>query len=265
MVAATGYVHGYGTPEQQRLVEQAEHWRHRLIRAGTQLEPGTRLLEVGCGVGAVLAVLGQEFPGVRLHGVDIEPRQLAFAREHLARAGVDATLVEANALALPFGDESFEHVWMMWFLEHVPDPIAVLREARRVLVPGGAITAIEVDYSTVRAEPSTPALEALFGAMVRGMDASGWSDAGTRLPGWLREAGFREVEEGERPFWWQGEDLGGQSSYAADVVESALGALAQLRGVDERELRAGLDDLRGLPAQRGAGLGWVVHKSTAVR
>jgi SAM-dependent methyltransferase len=261
----TGYVHGYGTPEQRRLVEQAEHWRHGLIRDGTQLEPGTRLLEVGTGVGAVLAVLGQEFPGVRLDGVDIEPRQLAFAREHLARSGVSATLDEADALALPFEDESFEHVWMMWFLEHVADPVAVLQEARRTLVSGGAITAIEVDYSTVRAEPSTPALEALFGAMVRGMDAAGWSDAGTRLPGWLRDAGFRQVEEGERTFWWQGEDLDGQAGYAADVVESAIEALARLPGVDERELRAGLDDLRGLAAQPGAGLGWVVHKSTAVR
>ena len=182
----TAYVHGYGTPEQQRLVEQAEHWRHRLICDGTRLEEGTRLLEVGCGVGAVLAVLGQEYPGVRLSGVDIEPKQLEFARAHLARAGVEATVTEGDALALPFDDESFDHVWMMWFLEHLADPPEALREARRVLVPGGAITAIEVDYGTCRAQPSTPAIEALFDAMVRGMAASGWSDAGTRLPGWLR-------------------------------------------------------------------------------
>jgi ubiquinone/menaquinone biosynthesis C-methylase UbiE len=136
-VGSAGYVHGYATPEQERLVEQAEHWRHRLIRAGTRLEPGTRLLEVGCGVGAVLGVLGQEFPGVRLVGVDIEQKQLEFARGHLQRAGVEARLVEADALALPFPDQSFDHVWMMWFLEHVADPPAVLCEARRVLAPGG--------------------------------------------------------------------------------------------------------------------------------
>ena len=151
-MGSAGYVHGYATPEQERLVEQAEHWRHRLIRAGTRLEPGTRLLEVGCGVGAVLGVLGQEFPGVRLVGVDIEHKQLEFARGHLQRAGVEARLVEADALALPFPDQSFDHVWMMWFLEHVADPPAVLCEARRVLAPGGAVTAIEVDYSTCRAE-----------------------------------------------------------------------------------------------------------------
>ena len=261
----TDYVHGYGTREQERLVEQAEHWRHRLIRDGTLLEPGTRLLEVGCGVGAVLAVLGQEYPGVELFGVDIEPKQLEFARGHLERAGVAATLQQGDALALPFADGSFDHVWMMWLLEHIADPPAALREARRVLVPNGAITAIEVDYATCRAEPSTPAMEALFRAMVQGMASSGWSDAGTRLPGWLHEADFREIEEGERRFWWQDDDLAVQAHYAADVMESALESLAQLPGATEDELRAGLADLRSLPDKPGAGLGWVLRKSTAVK
>ena len=261
----TAYIHGYGTREQQRLVEQAEHWRQRLIRDGTEFEHGARVLEIGCGAGAVLAVLGQEFPDVRLFGVDIEEKQLEFARGHLQRAGVDATLVQADALALPFGEESFDNVWMMWFLEHVGDPPAALREARRVLVPGGRITAIEVDYSTCRAEPSTPGFEALVRAMVHGMAASGWSDAGTKLPGWLAEAGFGEIDEGERDYWWEGDDLASQALYAADVLESAFDSLAEAPGAAEEELRTGLDDLRRLPGKPGAGLGWVVHKSTAVR
>ena len=184
---------------------------------------------------------------------------------YIERSGVEATLVEGDALALPFEDESFDHVWMMWFLEHVADPPAALREARRILVPGGGITAIEVDYSTCSAAPSTQAFETLVRAMIQGMKAAGWSDAGTRLPGWLHEAGFREVDEGERPYWFEDEELGHQANYAADVLESALDALAQLPGVDEEELRAGLADLRGLPGKQGAGLGWVYHKSTAVR
>src|SRR5215211_6378249 len=255
--AVTEYVHGYGTPEQERLVEQAEHWRHRLISDGTELEPGTRLLEVGTGAGAVLAVLGQEFPGLVLTGVDIEPKQLEFARGHLERSGVEATLVQADALSLPFDDQSFDHVWMMWFLEHLADPVAALREARRVLAPGGAITAIEVDYSTCRADPSTANIEALFSTMVQGMAAAGRSDAGTHLPRWLSEAGFGEVDPGERRVWWEEAELARQANYAADVMESALTAMLELPDApSEQQLRGGLADVRGLVNQPGSGLGW---------
>jgi hypothetical protein len=100
--------------------------------------------------------------------------------------------------------------------------------------------------------------------MVQGMAAAGWSDAGTRLPGWLHEAGFRDIDPGERAFWWQGDDLRVQANYAADVIESAMPALARLRA-DGQELQEGLEHLRSLPSRPAAGLGWVVHKTTATR
>ena len=137
MQAMTGYVHGYGTPEQERLVEQAEHWRHRLIRDGTQLEPGTRLLDVGCGVGAVLAVLGQEFPGVSLTGVDIEPKQLDYARGHLERAGVEATLLQADSLELPVLHESEELDLERW--AHLADLVQEEGAALRQLELASAL------------------------------------------------------------------------------------------------------------------------------
>ena len=57
----------------------------------------------------------------------------------------------------------------------------------------------------------------------------------------------------------------GKPDEAPCGIESALPSLAQLPGAAEEELHAGLADLRSVPSQPGAGLGWVVHESTAVR
>ncbi|MFL5839839.1 MAG: class I SAM-dependent methyltransferase [Thermoleophilaceae bacterium] len=259
------YIHGYATPEQERLIAQALHWRDDLILDGTNLAPGTRLLEVGVGVGAVLGVLGQAFPGTTLAGVDIEPRQIDFARRYLADLGLDAELQPADARALPFADASFDHVWMMWFLEHLDDPVSVLREARRVLVPGGGITAIEVDYSTAWVRPPSAAIEALYATGVRGMDASGRSDAGTQVSRWLAEAGFRAIDPGERVLTFTGDAIARQANYVADVWDSAIPSLAQLRGAPaETTLRGAVAELRELDARPDAALGWIVHKAQAV-
>ena len=259
------YVHGYATAEQERLLRQADHWRDELILAGTTLGPGTRLLEVGCGVGAVLGILGAAFPGIILAGVDVEARQLEAARAHLARLGLEADLRQADALELPFPEESFDHVWMMWFLEHLANPVAVLREARRVLVPGGTLTAIEVDYNTIWASPPGQALKSMFVAVAHAMEAAGRSDAGTRLPGWLVQAGFASVDPGEIRLAYAGKDLVRQVPYVAGVAESTLPSLAQAPEARASQLEAGLAELRALPTTPNARLGWVVHKAKAVR
>jgi len=258
------YVHGYGDSEQARLISQAEHWREEVIVSGTALAPGTRLLEVGCGVGAVLGVLGEAFPGVVLSGVDIEERQLEAARVHLAHLGLKADLRRADALELPFEDASFDHVWMMWFLEHIADPVAVLREARRVLVPGGRLTAVEIDYTSVWATPSSVAFEALFAAIADAMGASGHNDAGAQLQAWLAEAGFGFVDPGERRLAYSGAGLARQVPHVADVVASTLPTLTGPSAASRAQLQAGLAHLRALPAIPGSALGWDLYKAIAV-
>ncbi|MFI6729054.1 class I SAM-dependent methyltransferase [Streptomyces sp. R-74717] len=263
--AQRSYVHGHAPAEQQRLIDQAELWQDRLILDGTALVSGTRLLEVGCGVGAVLGTLGNSFPDVRFSGVDIEPAQIGFARKHLADRGVVADLQVADARELPYDTASFDHVWMMWVLEHMTedDAKAVLREARRVLSPGGRITCIELDYATIKVGLPTPGLDALMTTLVQAMRAFGQSDAGTQLWGWLDETGFSQIDPGERLFSFRGAEAVPLARYLADSVEGAMTAIMSLPGIAEEEtLRQGLTELRAFGAD--SWLRCVTHKAQAL-
>lgn len=91
---------------------------------------GTQVLEVGCGAGNVL----EQVRGARLFGIDLSDEMLEKAR---ARLGARATLIKADAAALPFGDASFSRVYCTEVLEHVLEPRAVMVEIRRVLTRDG--------------------------------------------------------------------------------------------------------------------------------
>jgi SAM-dependent methyltransferase len=215
------YIHGYSDTEADRLTSQATFWRERLILPGTRLAPGTRLLEIGCGIGAILGILHGAFPGLVLSGVDIEPAQITTARRRLGRAGIQADLRAADGRALPFAGGSFDHVWIQFVLEHmdVDGARRTLQEARRVLVPGGRLTAIEVDYRTLRLTPDLGGLaERLSGAM----DAYGLNDAGARMRTWLNDGGWSDANPGAHHLSYHGEAAAPMATYLADVMEASL-------------------------------------------
>ena len=80
------------------------------------------------------------------------------------------------------------------------------------------------------------------------MDAAGRSDTGTHLAGWIAEAGFAEVDPGERRLDFTGDELARQADYAASVVESTLAALAEVSQATAAELEAGV---AGAPCASG--------------
>jgi demethylmenaquinone methyltransferase/2-methoxy-6-polyprenyl-1,4-benzoquinol methylase len=115
-------------------------WRRRAVRE-LHLEPGARVVDLGCGTGDLCRGLGRA--GLRAVGVDM-------AAEMLARAHTSAPLVRADALQLPIADASVDGAISGFALRNVVDIGACFGEAARVIRPGGRAVFLEVS------EPPSP-------------------------------------------------------------------------------------------------------------
>lgn len=267
------YLHGYDPAEQRRLIDQARYWAKGLITPGLPYRPFDRLLDVGCGVGAVLGELHGAYAGLRLAGIDREERQVAAARAHLASLGAtEPDLRVGDASALPWPDATFDHVFMMWFIEHLPRDVAprVLAEALRVLKPGGTITVHETDYTTFTLWPPSPDWDALARAQHDHFAAAGEPQAGLRLGAMLAEAGFTGVTNRPMGFHFfrgdqaQTDRLRAHAEYIAGFLDPAVPPLAAA-GADEAALRRGVAHLRSLHGRPGAAFTNIVYRAQARR
>lgn len=103
-----------------------------------------RLLDIGCGTGSLARAMASRWPMRDVVGVDIAPPYIAFAK---AQAGLGNLHFEtADSIRLPYADESFAGAAAQLVLNFVPDPIATLQEARRVIVPGSPVVAAVWDF-----------------------------------------------------------------------------------------------------------------------
>lgn len=176
-------------------------YRRRVRTVFEWLEPqdGDRILDGGCGRGFYLNFIRRACDA-HLVGVDITHAYLRVARHVLAEKRI--ALINASLHALPFPDDTFDKIILSEILEHLADDVAGLREAARVLRPGGlvAITTPNANYPFWW-DPINKTLETLFGTHIhRGLLAGIWAGH-ERLytEGQLREAalgaGLEVLEE----------------------------------------------------------------------
>jgi len=121
--------------------------RDRLV-AELDARPGQTILDIGCGTGRNLALIGRRYPQTRLFGLDAAEPMLEAAAAKLERAGVRATLARgvAEALDAPtlFADPArFDHITISYCLSMVEDPEAAVCAAVRHLAPGGTLHVVD--------------------------------------------------------------------------------------------------------------------------
>ena len=125
-------------------------WRKKLFKK-LAVKPGDFALDLCCGTGDLTIALAQQVgPSGNVVGLDFNEDMLALAYDKVLTAGVEkeAQLRQADAMNLPYEDESFNIVTIGFGLRNVPDANQVLREVYRVLKPGGKFAVLETSQPT---------------------------------------------------------------------------------------------------------------------
>ena len=232
------YTHGH-----HESVLKSHTWR-TIANSAAYLEPnltaGLSLLDVGCGPGTITVEFADRLAPGRVVGLDAAAAAIEKARE-FERPNLD--FLEANVYELPFDDDSFDIAHTHQTLHHLADPVAALREMRRVTRPGGIVAAREVDYAGTIWFPQVPGLDAWLTLYERVHRSNGGDpDAGRRVKAWALEAGFSQVattasvwnfsDADDREWWgsmWEARVL--QSAFAADALAKDLASQGELEEI----------------------------------
>lgn len=157
------------------------------------IKPTDIILDVGCGPGSITADLAALVSQGKVIGCDSVESVLQQASDNAASRNLsNVSFKAADANALPFEDNSFDIVHCHQVLQHVKDPVAILKEMRRVTKPGGLVAAREADYKAFAWYPELPQLSRWMELNDQVARANGGEpNAGRYCHVWAAQAGFK--------------------------------------------------------------------------
>ena len=118
---------------------------HRHLLEQAAIQPGDRVLEIGCGTGNLTILAQKLYPFADILGIDPDPKALARARKKARKAKLSMEFRQAFTEELPFPDASFDRVLSAFMLHHIQPPakLPALREVFRVIKPGGSLELVD--------------------------------------------------------------------------------------------------------------------------
>jgi SAM-dependent methyltransferase len=193
------YVHGYDPKENRRLQDQAETLADLLL-SDTSYPAGSRVLEAGCGIGAKTVTLAAISPDALFTSIDISKSSVTQAAKAIKETGImNVSFIQADIFSLPFSDESFDHIFICFVLEHLANPVNTLQALKKALRPGGTITLIEGDHGSTHFHPDSEAAHKAIQCLVQlQRKAGGNANIGRTLYPLLCEAGYGPVHVSPR-------------------------------------------------------------------
>ncbi len=249
------YVHGRSDREAERLNYQASKLAE-LLHQGTRYPQGSRVLEAACGVGAQTIILARNSPGAEFVSIDISPESLIRAKLRVSEEGItNVTFRQADVCHLPFGPETFDHIFVCFLLEHLPDPLLTLKGMKEILRPGGTITIIEGDHGSALLFPDSREAHNVIDCLVYlQREMGGNALIGRELWHLMRDAGFTEISVSPRIVYAdesRPEFVEGVKNIFIAMVEGVRELAIDRRLVDSETWEKGIRDLYRTTEQDG--------------
>jgi ubiquinone/menaquinone biosynthesis C-methylase UbiE len=177
-------------PVLRRTMRELELKRRLIDQA--RIEPGQRVLDLGCGTATLAILIKQIHPDAIVVGLDGDPKILAIAEAKAAKAGVDLTLDRGLAFEMPYPDQSFDRVVSSLVIHHLitENKRRAFKEVYRVLRPGGELNVLDFGrphnfYTSI------------VSLLIRRLEEATDNVQGS-LPAMIRDTGFDQVEVTQR-------------------------------------------------------------------
>lgn len=249
------YVHGYSDRETQRLLEQSLILED-LLHKGTRFPPGSRVLEVGCGVGAQTSILARRNPGIHLTSIDISEESVKKATGLVSELGLKNVKVkQADLFDHGFAKATFDHIFICFVLEHLKEPAKALGMTKELLAKGGTLTLIEGDHGSGFWTPESLPSRLVWKGLIDSQCNLGHDpNIGRRLYPLLMEAGFEPEYVEPRAAYADMSDPvlldGVVNKIIVPMVFSAEQQVLEEKLVDQTHWNQGLKDLSAVSSQK---------------